>query len=113
VQDFRGDASLIELMPVVSSWACKQRLIDRVYFFGSRVRGKHKPDSDLDIAVQMIYSDPDTALAHWFFESDAWVSHLSGILPIKVDLQLFTHSITPTISAGIQESSLLVYQRQA
>ncbi|MDP2026507.1 nucleotidyltransferase family protein [Sulfuriferula sp.] len=105
------DSSLTDVAPVVASWARQQRLVERVYFFGSRVRGDHQPESDLDIAVQLIYPEVDTALAHWTFELDAWVSQLSAILPWELDLQLLAPDGTPTISAGVSRSSVLVYER--
>ena len=105
------DSSLENAMPVVAWWARQQRLVERVYFFGSRVRGDHRPDSDLDIAVQLIYPEVDTALAHWTFELDAWASQLSAILPWELDLQLFAPDGTPTIIAGVNRSSVLVYAR--
>ena len=107
------NVSPIDLVPAVVSWASRQSIIDRIYFFGSRVRGEHKLASDLDIAVQLIYSDPAPALAHWFSEGDNWVSQLSDILPWEPDLQLLAPGATPTISAGIEESAMLVYQRPA
>lgn len=106
-----GNSLLIELIPAVASWASQKRLIECLHFFGSRVRGEEKPTSDLDVAVQLIYSDHDAALANWFFECDAWALELSAILPWKVDLQLLAPGCTPTISAAIKRSSLVVYQR--
>lgn len=35
----------------VAKWASTQPLIRKAYLFGSKVRGTHKPDSDLDVAV--------------------------------------------------------------
>ena len=105
------DLSLADVAPFVASWARQQRLVEWVYFFGSRVRGDHQPDSDLDIAVQLIYPEVDMALAHWTFELDAWVSQLSTSLPWELDLQLLAPDGTPTISAGVSRSSVLVYER--
>jgi predicted nucleotidyltransferase len=105
------DSSLADVAPVVASWARQQRLVKRVYFFGSRVRDDHQPDSDLDIAIQLINPDVDMALAHWTFEFDTWALQLSAILPWELDLQLLAPDGTPTISAGVSRSSFLVYER--
>lgn len=99
-------------MPLVIAWALSQHLIERVYFFGSRVRGTHRINSDLDIAIQLIYPEPDTAAAHWSFEEPQWTAQLSSLIPWQLDLELLCPPDSPTISAGIKESSLLVYQRQ-
>lgn len=108
-----GNSSLTELIPAVASWASQQRLIESLHFFGSRVRGEEKPTSDLDIAIRLIHSDHNAALANWFFECDAWASQLSSLLPWKLDLQLFAPGCTPTISKAIERSSFLVYQRHS
>lgn len=105
--------TLEEAKLLVASWATQQRLIRRIFFFGSRVRDEHRPDSDLDIAFELIYPNMNTSAAHWAFESDAWVLALSSLLPWKLDLQLFNPQDTPTIANGIDRSSILVYEQQA
>lgn len=102
-------SSIEQAISIVASWAQQERIVERVYFFGSRVRGSYQPNSDLDIAVKLTYPDVDTALAYWSFEVDAWMSRLSTILPWKPDLQLLAPDGTPAISAGVKESSILVY----
>ncbi|MDZ4075999.1 MAG: nucleotidyltransferase domain-containing protein [Hylemonella sp.] len=97
---------------VVSDWATSIRLIERVYFFGSRVRGEYRSDSDLDIAVQLTTTDPDEAVAQWTFECDKWTVELATLIPFQVDLQLLHMTATPTVVAGIARASLLVYARQ-
>lgn len=101
--------TLDEAKLLVASWANHQRLIRRIFFFGSRVRNEHRPDSDLDIAIELIYPNPDISAAHWAFESDAWVLTLSTMLPWELDMQCFNSQGTPTIAQGISRSSILVY----
>lgn len=102
--------ALEDAIYVVSNWAATQRLIKRVYFFGSRVRSEHFEDSDLDIAIELIYPDCDCALAHWMFESNGWQKQLESLLPWPLDIQLFNKNSTPTIFSGLAQSSVLVYQ---
>lgn len=105
--------TLEEAKYVVSTWAATQRLIQRVYFFGSRVRNKHREDSDLDIAIELIYPDCDCALAHWMFESNEWQNQLESLLPWPLDMQHFNKNSTPTVLSGLAQSSVLVYQLPA
>lgn len=97
----------------IAAWAIHQRLIRRVFLFGSRVRNDHREDSDLDIAIELIYPDIDTALANWSFESDTWKRELQEFVPWQIDLQLLCSQGTATIVSGVAQSSILVYERRA
>ena len=44
--------SLTELAGIVADWADGCPGVERVFLFGSRVRGDHRPDSDLDLAIE-------------------------------------------------------------
>ena len=41
-----------DMEAAVARWASTQPLIRKAYLFGSRVRGTHRSDSDLDVAVE-------------------------------------------------------------
>lgn len=98
---------------LVRAWALRQRLVDSVDFFGSRVRGTCHAGSDLDIAITFIYSEVDTCLAYWFENSDLWQRELQSLLPWTVDLQ-FHHPEAPGIvSSGVAQSSHRVFRRDA
>jgi predicted nucleotidyltransferase len=45
----------------VAKWASSEPLIRKAYLFGSRVRGAHKPDSDLDVAVEIFTLQGDSS----------------------------------------------------
>lgn len=96
---------------MVAKWASNQKQIKTVYFFGSRVRNEHRIDSDLDIAIELIYTEPDTALANWMFESEKFEQSISEMLPWTIDLELLCPLCTPTIIAGINRSSILIFSR--
>lgn len=97
----------------IAEWVIHHRLIRRVFLFGSRVRNAHREDSDLDIAIELIYPNIDTALAHWSFESDAWKDELQKFVPWRVDLQLLCPQGTAAIVSGVERSSILIYERRA
>jgi predicted nucleotidyltransferase len=97
----------------IALWASTTRMVDRVYFFGSRVRNEHREDSDLDIAIELIFEDPNIALANWMLEVGNWRLQLEPLLPWRLDLQSFHETRTPTVRLGIEQSSLLVYERES
>jgi len=73
-------------------WAANTPTVQRMWLFGSRARGTHRIDSDIDIAVEITgwdSDDPDVrgeALADWIFNADDWRHQLRGITPLTIDL---------------------------
>jgi predicted nucleotidyltransferase len=53
-----NDKPLKALVQVLVDWAAGKTAT--VYLFGSRVRGDHRPDSDVDIAVGLEFADNET-----------------------------------------------------
>lgn len=109
---------LISLSLSIAQWAAAKPLILKVWLFGSRVRGDHKPDSDLDIAIKL---DPNEikGIDHkesaelWAFDSK-WLQELQEISPYKVQLeQYIDEKRTPNIEKGIVESSRLIYEKKS
>ena len=61
-------SELDELMTTLANWARDRTVI--VYLFGSRVRGDHRSDSDVDISV--VWRPPrDDATTEWWAEQNA------------------------------------------
>jgi len=58
-KDFTGGLSIKDLSSIVSVIS-KESKIESALIFGSRVKGNHKPDSDVDLALKGINVDHDT-----------------------------------------------------
>jgi hypothetical protein len=96
----------------IQRWAARHAIIRRVWIFGSRARGTHRPDSDLDLAVEHDASPGDSnSFTTWICEADVWRSEFGPELSAPLDLQSYIAGKSPTIQAGLDESSLLVYER--
>ena len=97
----------------LSSWAARNPRVLRVVLFGSRVKGTHRLDSDLDIAVELEPGeDSDAILATWIHHCDDWKTEMSSIVPFDVDLHwrdIF--GTTGVVDQGINEASEVVYDR--
>lgn len=96
----------------VAKWAGTEPLIRKAYLFGSRVRGDHRSDSDLDVAVEIVIlegdSDPFTT---WVFEKQRLKISITGIVPVPIDLDWYGGEIeTPRMHQAIRESSVVVYE---
>ena len=101
-----------QLKKIVGEWAASEPLIKKAYLFGSRVRGDHRDDSDLDVAVEIGKKPGDESLlATWIFEKCGLEERLSKLVPLKVQLEHLEDCRTPTVKAGIDRSSILVFEK--
>lgn len=103
---------LRSIKKTVSQWAISQPLVVRAWIFGSRVRGTARIDSDVDVAIEVRALPGDAEpLAAFIFEADRLRSSIQALFPFKVDLQWYGGPVeTPIIHAGLNQSSILVYQ---
>jgi len=104
-----------EVTDAIARWAATNPYIRRVWVYGSRAKGTHRPDSDIDIAVELEpVADSEEALTVWMAHAGAWRWQLqSGISP-KVDLEWFDpDGTTRVVEAGLDEAKVLIYERAA
>lgn len=101
-----------EIQSIVAAWAETQPHVVKVWLFGSRVRGTERPDSDIDIAVEVRRQSGDTsAWTTFIFEKDGLRASIQPLVPVPVQLEWYGGEVeTPTIHAALQESSMLVYE---
>lgn len=94
----------------VRVWAAREPLILEVHFFGSRVKGTHHDNSDLDIAVLVDGPTEGEALANAIFEAKRWEQALAALLPVTIDLD----SMSPddvVVTPSVREHGILVYAK--
>jgi len=78
-----------EVKKVINSWAQNQPLIKRAFIFGSRARGDHQTDSDLDVAVELhLGGDDNSILSTWMFEEDEMKQSLQDLIPFNPTTRL-------------------------
>ena len=53
----------------ISEWASGIAQINEVWLYGSRARGDHRPDSDVDLAVVVAGEAVSDRLGIWMFKS--------------------------------------------
>jgi predicted nucleotidyltransferase len=104
-----------EMTALVASWAASEPLVKKAYIFGSRVRGDHRNESDLDVAVELQPRPGDSGpVATWISETERLRSSLANRIPVTVDLQWYGGAEdTPTIHAGLLAGSIVVYHLAA
>ena len=86
--------------------------IKTAWVFGSRARGDHKPDSDLDIAVRLKPEDGED-IADWCENAKQWKTQLNSILGgyPKIDLQLASPDYDEYVWPGVQQDGIVFYER--
>lgn len=82
----------------------KSKPVNKAYIFGSVARGEQRPDSDLDIVVELDRSKP---IGLEFIQLQL---ELEELLNKKVDL-LTEKSISKHISPFIEKDKVLIYEK--
>lgn len=96
----------------IVKWAEEQPLIKRVFLFGSVASGTAGPESDLDIAVQLI-GGPSETFSDYMCERATWAESLEAVIGRKVDLQLLDQERCPDVWGFVQKASILIYERES
>jgi len=96
----------------VHEWAKSANQPIRVYLFGSRAKGTHKPDSDIDIAIEpLIPFKEDWLWETWWGQGNRenWGKELENILGGWVDFQRYREGHFPCLSKYLKDCSIILY----
>jgi predicted nucleotidyltransferase len=92
----------------VARWASSKPEIAQVYFYGSRVLGTAREDSDLDVAIVLAVDEADedcfTEVMSLWSDRKAWEAELSCLVGVAVDLECGNRCASPDIVAPAIES---------
>ena len=98
----RIDLDIIAVIPRLRVWAQGHPNIRRVWLYGSRVKGTQRPDSDLDIAI-----DIDNIGRNEIDYAKVWGKELDNVVrrwPVHVEMYA-----TPGVDEYVAESGHLIY----
>ncbi len=105
------DAQVASRLPDLGAWARQRPGICRLWIFGSRARGTHRPNSDLDIAFEIDRLQSDAAAEEFQTQvRPAWVSDLSALFGLKVHLEPMVGEAT-NVAGYVRNSGELAYER--
>lgn len=75
-------AELQSLAAIIDEWVRDILGIHEVYLFGSRVRGDHRPDSDVDLRLLVAEWKPDDQTVDWWTnQNETHFAELKSKLP--------------------------------
>ena len=87
----------------IKEWAAKHVKIKRVYLYGSRARGDHRPGSDIDLAVVMGFQE-------WFRWHSDYKENRDLRLSAKVHLEWYQpNADLERVGRGVEENGVLLY----
>jgi hypothetical protein len=78
--------------------------VKRAYLFGSMARNEAKPESDIDILVELDHSTP-IGMKFFLFQAD-----LEELLHKKIDL-ITTEGLSHHVKPFIDKDKILIYER--
>lgn len=93
----------------IAEWAASKPPISEVFLFGSRVKGVHRPDSDLNVAIR-IEAGAESPLTTWIYEGRGWCEELDALLNVSVHLQMMDESDTVVLPA-VREHGTRIFPR--
>lgn len=104
-------ATIETLRDIVRAWAAENPRVSAAYLFGSRLKGTHRKDSDLDVAVKLLNPKGRPGdFCDWAELADELRRSLAERLPVALDLTQYENSQeTPTVHAGLLACSIQVY----
>lgn len=97
----------------IRSWAAEKPFMIRVWIFGSRARGDHRPDSDLDIAIEHEALPGDNNAIVTGFDQKLWQDELQERTTLPVHVHSYIPGVYTRIGAALERSSRLIYLRAA
>ena len=105
------DISTDKICDEVKKWAYSHHEIKRVYLFGSRARGDSKPDSDVDLAVDVVGIEGENAYTRYVFNKDVWKDELKLALGKPINIVRKIDHGKPEIQESIKRDGVLIYER--
>jgi predicted nucleotidyltransferase len=102
-----------DVRSAIKDWAQATPRVRRVWVIGSRAKGSERPDSDLDIAIEIEpVVDSEETLSRWMVKADEWAAQLQKVVGPKVDLAWFDpDGSTPKIQKALDDGAILIYDR--
>ena len=96
----------------IIDWAERTKAVAEVWLFGSRAKGTWRPESDIDLIIQLMppIGNHDWAAGDYSALGDAWQGTLGTLLEWSVSLIAFGPGIDE--ETDIRETAILIWKRE-
>ena len=92
----------------VSTWASHLNVRTKIYFYGSRLEGTNKTESDIDLALEFLDHGFNKTLA-WFDYHEKWQSELSKAIGTPVHLELYDKE-NESVREYVDRKSVVIFE---
>lgn len=99
-----------EWREAIRVWAEAEPNIVAAYAFGSRAKGTHTCESDLDLAYELDFTDDDEALGFAICEAGRLHDQLQPHIPVVLDLD-WMHRDDVVVWPAVREHGVELYRR--
>ena len=100
-----------EIRTVVTAWAKETPLVKQIILFGSRARGDHQLESDIDLAVQVFPQEGITTGGTYFIYRSEWKQELEERLGREISLVHYDPNGKTEIQAKILAEGITIFSR--
>jgi predicted nucleotidyltransferase len=106
--------SVDDIAAILRAYSAERPSVLRTYIYGSRISGNPRPDSDVDIAMELdpAFRPADwNVMVDWLTEHEKFRQELQELISLPVH---HTHFYTGMMTDYVEESAragLLVYER--
>jgi len=90
---------LIELARVLANWVAPASTTE-IYLYGSRVRGDHKPTSDVDVVIPIPKVPTPEDMAWHIARNDDYHKSIDALLPGKLEILEYNDPLVHKVLAA-------------
>lgn len=113
--------NLDQAAEILREWAHDGDIVKRLWLYGSRVPGSRResrPDSDLDVAIEVQRKGMSDPYTRFFFDHKTWEASLDGLFPFPIHLTHYNPSVSEdlpvedgNVKKEVDRYGYLVYER--
>jgi len=103
------------LKTILIGWAKENKFVRKLWIYGSRAGKNYKPDSDLDIAIEIdpVKTHDTTPYTSFICDHKKWEKGLQKKIPYEVDLGHYNlEAPKGVVVRSVAQKSILVYIRE-